>query len=63
MPKKLRVETQQEQSRRFKRTVADMISAGELDPDEAEKAFEKLMRVAAPERPASKTSKDRSGGS
>lgn len=43
MPKKQKRETQKEQSERFKKAVQDMIDAGELNPIEADKAFEKLV--------------------
>lgn len=43
MPKKGREETQKEQSERFKKAVQDMVDAGELNPTEAEGAFERLM--------------------
>jgi polyhydroxyalkanoate synthesis regulator phasin len=43
MPKKKNQESQEEQSERFKQTVADLVEAGELNPTEAEMAFEKLM--------------------
>lgn len=44
MPKKKNPESQKEQSERFKKTVADLVAAGELNPTEADKAFEKLMK-------------------
>ncbi len=43
MAKKKNQETQEEQSERFKKTVADLVADGELNPTEAEMAFEKLM--------------------
>ena len=43
MPSKKKPESQKEQSERFKKTVADLVEAGELNPTEADKAFEKLM--------------------
>ena len=43
MPKKKNQESQEEQSERFKKTVADLVAAGELNPTEANAAFEKLM--------------------
>lgn len=43
MPKKKLVETQAEQSERFRKTVRDLVAAGELNPTEADKAFAKLM--------------------
>jgi polyhydroxyalkanoate synthesis regulator phasin len=42
VPKKKHHETQAEQSERFRKTVRDLVAAGELDPTEADKAFEKL---------------------
>ena len=49
MPKKQNQESQAEQSERFKKTVADMVAAGELNPTDADKAFDKLMdRVGVP---------------
>jgi hypothetical protein len=43
MPKKKHPETPEEQSARFKREVERMIAAGELDPDAADAAVEKLV--------------------
>ena len=43
MLKKQNQESQAEQSERFKKTVADMVAAGELSPIDADKAFVKLM--------------------
>ena len=43
MPTKKNPESQKEQSERFKKTVADLVAAGELNPIEADKSFEKLM--------------------
>jgi len=43
MPKKKRQETQKEQSERFKKAVAELVAAGELNPTDADEAFEKLM--------------------
>ena len=43
MPEKKRKETQKEQSARFEAEVQKMIDAGELNPTEADGAFEKLM--------------------
>lgn len=47
MPKKKNPESQKEQSERFKKTVADLVAAGELNPTEADEAFENLVRRAA----------------
>lgn len=44
MPKKKHKETQDEQSARFKAEVERMIAAGELNPTEADKALEGLVR-------------------
>lgn len=43
MPSKKNPESQKEQSERFKKTVADLVAAGELNPTDADGAFEKLM--------------------
>jgi polyhydroxyalkanoate synthesis regulator phasin len=43
MPKKKNQESQKEQSERFKKTVADLVAAGELSPTDADKALESLM--------------------
>ena len=43
MPTKKNPESQKEQSERFKKTVVDLVAAGELNPTEADKAFDKLM--------------------
>lgn len=43
MPKKAKQETQEEQSARFRAEVERLISAGELDPAEADEAFERLF--------------------
>ena len=52
MPKKKNTESQAEQSERFRAEVARLIEAGELNPTEADEAFEKAFaRVSAP-RPA-----------
>jgi polyhydroxyalkanoate synthesis regulator phasin len=47
MPSKKNPESQKEQSERFKKTVADLVAAGELNPTEADKAFERLMNNVA----------------
>lgn len=44
MPKKKNPESQEQQSERFKKDVRDLVDAGELNPTEADAAFEKLMR-------------------
>ena len=43
MPKKNNPESQEQQSQRFKDAVAARVAAGELNPTEADKAFDKLM--------------------
>ena len=43
MPKKKTEETPEEQSARFRAEVERMVAAGELNPTEAEKAFERLI--------------------
>ncbi len=46
MPKKKNAETQEQQSERFKAEVERLIAAGELNPIEADVAFEKLTKHA-----------------
>lgn len=46
MPKKLRQESQAEQSERFKKDAQRLIDAGELNPTEADAAVGKLVRKA-----------------
>lgn len=43
MPKKKVRETQEEQSERFRKAVRALVAAGELNPADADVAFEKLM--------------------
>lgn len=43
MPKKKIQETQEEQSERFRKTVRDLVDAGELNPTEADERFEFLI--------------------
>lgn len=43
MPSKKNPESQKEQSERFNKTVADLVAAGELNPTEANEAFERLV--------------------
>jgi polyhydroxyalkanoate synthesis regulator phasin len=50
MPKKKTTETQAEQSERFRQTVRDLVDAGELNPTEADDAFERALARAAPTR-------------
>lgn len=47
MPKKKREETQAEQSARFKAEVERLIAAGDLAPDEADAALDKIVRQRA----------------
>ena len=44
MPKKKQKETPEEQSARFRAEVERMIADGELNPTEAEKALDRLVR-------------------
>lgn len=44
MPKKLKPESQAEQSKRFKREVERLIEAGELNPTDADAALDRLVR-------------------
>ncbi len=62
MPKKKKRETQKEQSARFKKAVQDMIDAGELNPTEADDAFERLMTAVADKTYLPPSSKDGGGG-
>lgn len=43
MPKKKRTETAEEQAARFRAAVQRLVDAGELDPAEADAAFERAM--------------------
>ncbi|WP_430448422.1 hypothetical protein [Rhodophyticola sp.] len=43
MPKKKNEESQKEQSDRFREAVRKLVAAGELNPTEAEEAFERAM--------------------
>ena len=47
MPKKKNLERQAEQSKRFRKTVRDLVAAGELNATEADKAFDRLVRTTA----------------
>ena len=54
MPKKEAQETPEAQRERFEKAVRDAIDAGELNPTEADTAFEKLVRgLDAPSRTSS----------
>jgi len=46
MPKKKPGMTPEEQSRKFKEEAEKLIAAGELDPTEAEKRMDQLVRKA-----------------
>ena len=46
MPKKKKPETQEEQSERFRAAVRQMIADGELNPTEADKRLDGLVRRA-----------------
>ena len=46
MPKKKRKETQEEQVARFREEVERMIADGELNPTEAEKTLDALVKVS-----------------
>jgi hypothetical protein len=50
MPKRKAQLSQAEQSERFSREVQRLIDAGELDPVEADRAFEGALEKAAPPR-------------
>ena len=51
MPSKKNPESQKEQSERFKKTVADLVAAGELNPTEADEAFKRLIgKVSLPSK-------------
>lgn len=47
MPKEKSEKTQAEQAERFKRAVREMVDAGELNPTEADAAFENAMSGVA----------------
>ena len=44
MPTKKNPETQAEQSNRFKKDAQKLVDAGELNPTDAERALDKLVR-------------------
>lgn len=44
MPNKQNQESQAEQSKRFKKTVADLVDAGELSPTDADRAIDTLVK-------------------
>lgn len=47
MPKKANPETQAEQSKRFKAEVRKLVKTGQLDPDAADAALDRLVRKGA----------------
>jgi len=47
MPKKLKPETQAEQSKRFRKDAQRLIDAGELNPTDADTALDALVRRSA----------------
>lgn len=47
MPKKKKQETQEEQSERFRAAVRQMIADGELNPTDADRAFERAMGLVS----------------
>lgn len=49
MPKKLKRETSEDQSDRFRAELKRMIDAGELNPTGADKQFQRLFEQAVPE--------------
>jgi hypothetical protein len=53
MPKKLKPESQAEQSERFKREAQRLIDAGELNPTEADAALERLVAAQRHTTPSS----------
>ena len=48
MAKKATPESQEEQSKRFLKTVQELVDAGELNPTEADNEFERLMGKVKP---------------
>ena len=46
MPKKSKPESEAEQSERFRREAQKLIDAGELDPGDAERTLDKIVRRA-----------------
>lgn len=47
MPKKKNPETQEQQSERFRKVVRDLVADGELNPTEADAAFERILGKVA----------------
>jgi hypothetical protein len=52
VPKKLKPETQKEQSARFRREAKKLIDAGELDPIAADAALDATVRKSRVQQPA-----------
>jgi polyhydroxyalkanoate synthesis regulator phasin len=52
MPKKVKPESQKEQSERFKRDAQRLVDAGELSPTEADKALDALVRKSCKDKGA-----------
>lgn len=50
MPKKKNPESQKEQSERFKKAVAELVAAGELNPTDADDALDSLVRKSVDKR-------------
>lgn len=44
MPKKKQSETQEQQSARFRAEVERLVAAGELNPTEADKALDRIVK-------------------
>ncbi len=51
MPKKKNEESPKDQFKRFQKAVKDLVAAGELNPIEADDAFEKAMEKIAVVKP------------
>lgn len=51
MPKRKQIETQAEQSERFRRAVQVLVDAGELSPPEAENELDRIVREQSLRRP------------
>ena len=54
MPKKKETETREAQSERFREAVREAIDAGELNPIEADEAFERLVDATLTRQSSSK---------
>jgi hypothetical protein len=53
MPKKIKRESQAEQSKRFKTKVRELIDAGELNPTDADAALSRLVSESRTDDPSS----------